>query len=251
MSRSVTIICAAAALWVACVVAGFVILVYLAIDHAQGLALANEGYRAVALGNYDTAIAKFDAALRKHLGRYHRSYVFMNRGIACNYKRRLTESIFNHTEALRLNRKLTYAYEGRAWAYRENGEIDKAIADLNEAIRDNPNSESAYNARGMMFYNRKDIDRALADFEEAVRSGPNKIDNFIMRGLCYVAKNDLDHALANFDAVIMMDPRNARAFAERGHIYERKGDYSKSASDLAEARRLTPPLNRRETKRNA
>jgi tetratricopeptide (TPR) repeat protein len=248
MSGSVKIILAAAAFFVLFSIAGFGTIVYLAVNHAQGLQLANQGYRAVALGNYDTAIAKFDAALRKHLGHYHRSYVFMNRATACNYKRRLPEAIYDDTEALRLNADLAFAYEGRAWAYRENGQPEKAISDLTEAIERNPNSESAYHARGIIFYNRKDIDRALADFEEAVRCGPDKIDNLLMRGLCYAAKNDLDHALVNFDAAIMMDPRNVRALAERGHIYERKGDYGRAANDLAEARHLDSRLSSRENK---
>jgi len=239
MSRTVKLILATAALAMVFVTAGIAVAVYLAVSHFNGIQSAQKGYRAVADGQYDAAISYFDAALKTPLGNYQRSYVYLNRATACAHKRRFTESIHDETEALRLNPKLTFAYEGRAWAHHENGERDKELADLNEALRRPSNSEYAYHARGMIYYDRKDYDRALPDFEEAVRCNPASVEPLLMRARCYLAKDELDPALASFDAAISMDPENARTYEERARVYKRKGEQEKSAQDLAQAAQLT------------
>lgn len=244
LSRLTKIILAVTGLAAVTLGTGVILIIYLAVNYTEGIRLANQGYRAVALGNYKAAIPQFDAALKKPLGNYQRSYVYLNRGAACNHEQRFTESIHDHTEGLRLNPKLTFAYEGRACAYRETGEIDKALADLNQALRQRDSSEYGYYARGMIFYDRKDYDHALADFEEAVRCSPRNADPVIMRGLCYLAKNDLDRALASFDAAIAMAPDKVAAYAERSLVYQRKGEYAKSARDSGEAARLMEPRSR-------
>lgn len=214
---------------------------YFVVNFAQGLDFANQGYKALALGDYNAAIARFASALKKPLGNFQRSLVHLNRGFAFNSEAHFDEAIRDYTEALRLNPKLDSAYEGRGWAYQQKDEIEKAIVDLSEAIRRNPNSQSAYYNRGSIFYAKREVDRALADFDESVRCNPDRADGFIMRGICYLSKNDFDRALANFDAAILIEPANARAFAERAKLYERKGEPGKSMHDLAAAEQLASP----------
>lgn len=239
MSRTVKLILAAAALAMISIAAAVSVAAYFAVSHFNGLELAQKGYRAVAAGKYDAAIAYFDAALKRPLGNYHRSYVYLNRATACAHKRRFTEAVHDDTEALRLNPKLTFGYEGRAWAHHENGEKDKELADLNEALREPSSSQYAYHARAMIYYDRKEYDRALPDFEEAVRCNPTSVEPLLMRARCYLAMNDLDHALAGFDAAISMDPENARTYQERARVYQRKGEPEKRAQNIAQAAKLT------------
>ena len=47
-------------------------------------------------------------------------------------------AIASFTEALRLNRGLAEAYQGRVYACDRKGDLDKATADFTEAIRLNP-----------------------------------------------------------------------------------------------------------------
>jgi tetratricopeptide (TPR) repeat protein len=215
-------------------------LVYFAVDFTQGTQLAKEGYAAMAMADYDNAIGRFDAALRKNIGAYQRSFVYLNRGVAFNLKWHFDQAIGDFTEALRLNPALAEAYAGRGLAYQRKGDLEKAIVDLGEAIKRDPNSQSAYYNRGLVFYNKGEVDRALPDFDEAVRCSPDKAEPLLMRGLAYAQKNELDRALANFDGAITIDPKNAQAFTERGNLYGRKGEHAKSLHDLAEARRLAP-----------
>ena len=229
-----------------CFAAGIAGLIYLAVAHNRGVGLAQQGYEAMAGKDYDEAIACFDAALKKPVGDYQRSYVYLNRGAAYNFKGRFDEAIRDNTRALQLNHELPSAYVGRGFAYQQKGELDKAIADLDEAIRRDPNSGPAYYNRGYIFYDKKEMDRALADFNEAVRCSPDDTNNLIMRGLCYLAKDDLDHALINFDAAAAIDPGNARALSERRRIHERKGEHPKIPRAAGE-----PGLSRRGKYRSA
>src|SRR4051794_14179846 len=181
MTRSVKIICSAAAIVVGCFATGFFFIAYLVVNYFQGVDLARQGYRAAALRQHKLAITKFDAALKKPLGSFQRSYALVNRGASYSREGRLEESIRDNTEALRLNPDFASAYEGRAWAYHEKGDAEKTLADLTECIRRDPNSFFAHYTRGRILYDRKEFDRALADFEEAVRCDPNAVDGFIMR----------------------------------------------------------------------
>ena len=241
MNRTVKVIVVSAITILGIGVASIVFLVYIAVNYFQGLELARQGYEEVSQQQYGQAIAHFEAALKKPLDSYQRSYVYLNRAGAYHHQKRFAEAIHDDTEALRLNPKLTFAYEARAWAYHEKGEIDKELADLNEALRQPSNSEYAHSARGMILFDRKDYDRALADFHEAVRCNPANAQFVLMRARCYLAKGELDSALADLDAAIMMDPWNAHNYKQRAEVYQRKGDKDKSARDIAQATQLNRP----------
>ena len=215
------------------------IAVYTLVGYFQGVSLLRAGYAAMAARDYNRAIACFDQALQKPLGRPYRVQAYYNRGAAHNQRWQLTESISDFTRALELDPDLKAAYVGRGWAYQQKADAEKALPDFNEAIRRDPNEATSYYTRGFIYYEKKDLKRATADFAEAIRCNPRDPNGFIMRGLCYSGLNDLDRALANFDAAIMLDPDNARAFSERAIVYRRKGETAESRHDLAEARRLT------------
>jgi tetratricopeptide (TPR) repeat protein len=223
-------------------IAGVSFAVLYLISVQRGAHLAREGYVASFQGDYDRAIERFSAALEKPLNNHQTSFVYLNRGVAYNFKWQFAEAIRDHTAALRFNPKLSDAYAGRGFAYQRKGELEKAISDFTEAIRLDPNSPVAYYNRGLIFLQRAEPDRALADFNEAVRCNPRGAEPLVMRGLCYAAKNDLDHALANFDGAIAVDPINAMGHLERSNLYFQKGDKEKGRRDYEEAHRLNPNI---------
>jgi tetratricopeptide (TPR) repeat protein len=242
MRRWPKIICAAVI--VALLLASTTVAAYLFISFQRGNKLATEGYHALALGDYDTAIVRFSAALQENIGGYQRAFVYLNRGAAYNSKWRYNESIADHTEALRLNRKLSDAYAGRGWAYLRKNEMDKAIADLSEAIDLDPNSQSAYYNRALILLQRSEFNQALANLNEAVRCDPKNVNALIVRGLCYVARNNLDQALASFDGAIVTAPLNAMAYIQRSKLYSHKGERDKQERDYQQALRLDPNIER-------
>lgn len=242
MRRWPKIVCAAVI--VALALASTTVGAYLFISFQRGSKLAAEGYHAFALGDYDTAIVRYSAALRENIDSYQRALVYLNRGAAYNSKWRYDESIADHTQALRLNHKLSDAYAGRAWAYLRKNQMDKAIADLNNAIDLDPNSQSAYYNRALILLQRGEFDQALADLDEAVRCDPKSVDALIVRGFCHVAMNNLDQALASFDGAIVTAPFNAMAYIQRSKLYSRKGERDKQERDYQQALRLDPNIEK-------
>ena len=64
--------------------------------------------------------------------------------------------------------RLGYAYQGRADAYRMNGEHNKAITDYTRALEINPHEPRLYLGRGKSYQAIKDIGCAATDFRQAL-----------------------------------------------------------------------------------
>jgi tetratricopeptide (TPR) repeat protein len=199
-----------------------------------------EAYRADAAGDYDAAIAKYSAALRKPLENQQKALAFMNRGHAYNSKRQFVEAIADQTEAIRLNPQLSYPFSARGYAYSERGELEKAFGDFTESIRLDPNSDYAYYNRGLLLKRRGQFAEALTDFDEAVRCSPERADRLVTRALCYLAMNDPNRALASFDGAIATEPGNPLGYVARSNFFARTGNADKQKRDYEQALRLDP-----------
>ena len=92
---------------------------YYVVSIREANALATEAYRADVAGDYDVAIAQYSAALRKPLWNQQKALLYTNRGHAYNSKRQFADAIADHTEAIRLNPRLSYAFAARGYAYVE------------------------------------------------------------------------------------------------------------------------------------
>jgi tetratricopeptide (TPR) repeat protein len=213
---------------------------YYEVSIREGSALATQAYRADVAGDYDVAIAQYRAALQKPLGNQQKALLYTNRGHAYNSKRQFADAIADHTEAIRLNPQLSYAFAARGYSYLELGELDKAFVDLTESIRLDPNSDSAYYNRGLLLNRRGKFSDALMDFDEAVRCSPERADRLVARALCYLAMDDFDRALASFDGAIAAEPSNAIGYLARSNFYARRGNADKQQRDYQQALSLNP-----------
>src|ERR1051326_1576208 len=122
------------------------IAIYFVIDFYQGSALLREGYAAVERRDYDTAIARFNAGMRKHLTAIDRSYAFQNRAFSENEKGRHDDAIRDYTEAIKLNPSLSFSYNARGTLYQDKGDTAKAFEDYSKAIGLDPNLYHAFQA---------------------------------------------------------------------------------------------------------
>jgi len=213
---------------------------YYEVSIREASALATEAYRADVAGDYDVAIAQYSAALKKPFGNQQKALLHTNRGHAYNSKRQFAEAIADHTEAIRINPQLSYAFAARGYAFLELGELDKAFIDLTESIRLDRNSDSAYYNRGLLLNRRSKFAEALTDFDEAVRCSPERADRLVARALCYLAMNDFDRALASFDGAIAAEPSNAIGYLARSNFYARRGSAEKQQRDYQQALSLDP-----------
>jgi tetratricopeptide (TPR) repeat protein len=98
-------------------------------------------------GQFDAALADFDAAIRID-PTFPRAY--NNRGLAWAHKNQFDKALADYDEALRLNPSDALPLVNRARAWSMKKEYDKAIADLDQAIRIDPKYFNAHNGRGWL-----------------------------------------------------------------------------------------------------
>jgi tetratricopeptide (TPR) repeat protein len=240
MRKSVKITLGAIAAFLCCACVGAAAVIYFAVSFYQAQRLFNEGALAMNQRDYETAIAKFNGALGKHLDRTYRAYALGDLAF-CEYSNgRCDDAVRDYTEALKLDPKLAWAYENRGLLRDESAETDQALQDFAEAIRLDPNSYHAHFSRGLIEMERKDPQGAIEDFSEAARIDPSSPAAYYNRGIAYSSKKDYDRALANFDAAIQINPTYATALAERGYVYLQKNELEKAIADLSASIRLRP-----------
>ena len=240
MKKSVKIALGVVAAFLCLACLGAAAVVYFAVSFYQAHRLFNEGTLAMNRHDYETAIAKFNGALGKHLNGTYRAYAFGDLAFSEYSNGGCDDAVRDYTEALKLDPKLAWAYENRGLLHYESSETDAALQDFAEAIRLDPNSYHAHFSQGQIEIERKDLDAALEDFSEAARIDPSSAAAYYNRGLAYSYKKDYDRALANFDAAIQMNPNSATALAERGYVYLQKKELEKSIADLSASIRLQP-----------
>ena len=202
--------------------AGISFATYQVISFQRGMKLCDEGVTAANTGDFDTAISKYDAALRMRLGAYGAGIVYSNRGVAYNSKGLLDRALSDFTEALRLHPGLVEAYVGRSFAYISKGEIEKALDDTNEALRLDQNSRDAYHNRAIASLNKREFGKAVGDFSEAIRCDPDNAGLYVERGNAFLADGQCDAAIASFESAIRISPWLAEAYWERDFAWERR-----------------------------
>ena len=202
--------------------AGTSLAVYCAISFQRGLKLWDEGVAAASRGDLDTAISKYDAALRTKMGARYAGILHSNRGLAYNSKGLLDRALLDFAEALRLHPGLVEAYVGRSFAYIGKGEIEKALSDTNEALRLDPNSKDAYQNRAITFLNQRKVGKAIADFGEAIRCDPDNADLYAERGNAFLTDGQYASAIASFESAIRISPWLSAAYLGRDFAWEKR-----------------------------
>ena len=199
-----------AAIVVAVVLGGYVILTRLAISDKQRASFGQALGYVLAGGvvvifavltierNYDYAseLLIWDATV-SDCPDNHRA--LNNRGLVYSAEGNYPLAIRDFDQAIVLNPVYVRAYNNRAIAYGSSGELDLAIRDLNKIIELNPNHAKAYNNRGVTYANKGEFDQAIRDFEKAIQlaqaSGDQKFVESIQRTLeLYKAKRPYPQA---------------------------------------------------------
>jgi lipoprotein NlpI len=131
----------------------------------------NRGIEWVAKGDYDRAIADYDAALKLSP---QSADTYFNRGSAWAHKGDPDRAIADYDTAIKLDPKEPAAYGGRAVEWAVKGDYARAIADYDTALKLDPKAASALLGRGRARFYSGDFQRAVLDLEQAMKSEPNE-----------------------------------------------------------------------------
>ncbi len=116
-------------------------------------------------GNYDQAIAEFDA-MSKIDPTLPSSYI--GRGLVYMYKSEFDQSLASFNEAIQLDATIAVAYRDRGLVYYFEGVYDNALADMEKSIQIDPQVAQSYLGRGMVLEKEGQTDRAAADFNKTL-----------------------------------------------------------------------------------
>ncbi|MDH5246728.1 MAG: tetratricopeptide repeat protein [Betaproteobacteria bacterium] len=131
----------------------------------------NRGIEWAAKGDYDRAIADFDASLRLAPRNVDALY---SRGSARSNKGDHDRAVADFNAAIGLNPKDPAAFSGRAHEWTAKGDYEKAIADYDTAIRLDPKASVPLLARGRVRLYTGDHARAVSDLEQSLKLDYNE-----------------------------------------------------------------------------
>lgn len=202
----------------------------------QSLAYYSRGRARQLAGDYDSAIADLNEAIRR---KPDFAFAYNTRGTAYYSKLDYDLAIADFNEAIRRKAKYADGYQSRGTAYYAKRDYDRSIADYSEAIKFEPKSITYY-GRGLAYHAKNDYDRAIADYSDAIRIKPDDANSYISRGTAYETKKEYDRAIADYGEAIRMRPKEAALYRARAHVLHAKGQFDRAISDFAEAIRIDP-----------
>jgi Flp pilus assembly protein TadD len=145
------------------------------------------------------------------------------------------------TKHLTANPSNAAAYNNRAVAFWEIGQLDGALADFAQAVRLAPDDASPAKNRGMLLQRMGDLPAALAELDLAVRIAPD--DPYVRRTRAHARAEarELAGAAEDFSRAIELQPDFAQQYLDRAAVYERMGQSSLAELDRIAASQLARP----------
>ena len=174
----------------------------------QNLAIlhSNRGIAYGKAGDYDRAIADFDAAMRINPNHVR---AYLNRGNANFARRDYDRAIADFSQAIRLEPKNVTIVMSRATAYEAKGDFGRAIADYDQALKLDPKLTAAITNRGARLAPQRQPrprHRRLRPGHQAQPEGRRRLQQPRHR---LADKRDFDRAAADYEQALKLDPNFA------------------------------------------
>jgi tetratricopeptide (TPR) repeat protein len=169
---------------------------------------------------------------------------YHNRGNANRSKQFLDLALQDYNNAIRLNPAFAGAFGDRGVVLVLLGRFAEAIPDFTQAIERDPANVDAIFDRGIAYEVMGLADLAIEDFSAAIALGPRDARRLERRGTVYFRNKNYDKALADYDEAVMLDPQYAPALYGRGIVKRIQGDAAGGTSDVANAKRLQPNVDK-------
>ena len=241
-------------------------------DVAIQLATANEnssaahhtrGAARAALGDYDKAIADFDAAIRLNP---ETAINYLDRGLAKEVLGEKSAAKADFEKATQINGDLAEDYYKDGRGKNDGGAYEAAMVSFDKAIRLNPKYAPVYSNRaisqndlGRRELRRKNSEKAkhhlrgaIVDCTEAIRLSPKYTAAYNNRGLAKYrlgqsetdcgnsqeAEKHYQAAIADLDKAIQLNPKHIKAHRNRGYVKEKLGQQEAAEADFEKAKAL-------------
>jgi len=176
-------------------------------------ALDNRGNEKAAVGDFDGALADFNAANRlwpEFEGPYiDRAMVHIERGDAAG-------AIAEYDGLIKLDPDSS-AFDGRCWARALAGvALDAALSDCNQAIKLSAYDAVSYEDRAIIWFRRGDMDRVITDTDFALGLSSESARALYLRGLAKLALGRTDEGRADIASAQASDAAAVKFLARWG-----------------------------------
>ena len=232
-------------------------------DEDSSAAYHTRGAARAALGDYDKAIADFDAAIRRNP---ETAINYLDLGLAKEALGEKDAAKANFEAATRKNGDLAKDYYKEGRGKNDGRAYAAAMASFDKAIRLNPEYASVYSNRALSQnrLGRRELRRenpekakyylqgAIADCTEAIRLNPKYTGAYNNRGVAKhrlgqaeadcgnseAAERHYHAAIADLDNAIQLNPKYVRAHRNRGYVKEKLGQQEAAEADFEKAKAL-------------
>ena len=153
------------------------------------------GLRLMGDGDFESAVAMFDSAIKLGLGDLAEIYVCRAKALALLGDWAAAEASIN--AALAIEPYLAVAFNERGAIRRNRREYDKAINDYTMAIHIEPDYVEAYFNRALACEDRHRYAEAEADLTRALKLDPNLLAAYEARGRARAAQFKFDEAIGD------------------------------------------------------
>ena len=232
-------------------------------DKDSSAAYHTRGAARAALGDYDKAIADFDAAIRLNP---ETAINYLDRGLAKEALGEIDAAKADFEAAAQKNGDLAENYYKEGRGKNDGRAYEAAIASFDRALRLNPEYTSVYSNRafsqnvlGGRELRRENPEKAkyylrgaIADCTEAIRLSPKYTWAYNSRGLAKyrlgqseadcgnseAAEKHYHAAIADLDTAIELNPKHVKAHRNRGYVKEKLGQQAAAEADFEKAKAL-------------
>ena len=204
------------------------------VDPLDAQRALDEGRRLLKATRYSEAILAFDHALALK-GDLPEAYLL--RGRANLALTRLEPAIQDFTNVVRLQPGSTEPFVDRAMAHLAQENYQAVIADCGEALTRDSRLAPAYNLRAIALRQIGNVPQALQDLNRAVEIAPDE-SNYFQRGATYQLMGEHRLAIADLDQVIALIPSSPMGYLARAKSREALGDLAGARSDREAGRLL-------------
>lgn len=174
--------------------------------------LYKDGTVYLARGDLDTAIAKYEQAVKLHPYevRYQdeRNRLYVEKARKTSDPQFINRALQSAEALLEIAPEHSNAFFTLAIAYYLKGDTEKAIAYYKKTAEINPFSADAYNNMGVIFTQQKRLDEAIESFKEAYRLNTGNLASLDNLARIYLNKNMLKEASLAFEEILRANPTN-------------------------------------------
>lgn len=198
---------------------------------------SRSGYLLSRHGDYDAAIADYDAALALDA---RSASTLGDRGMAYAWTGHLARARADFDAALAVDPHEWVALDGRGLLAQRAGDEAGAIAAFSAALRSNPKDDFALQSRAYAYWALGKRGEALADYSAAIRRKPQVAQLYWYRAVLLRQEGRKAPALAQARLVTTANPKSAPAWFVAGSIYASCNERAQASAAYDHAVSLAP-----------